>query len=296
VGFRASLLVQDTDNLVRWILDRDQDVLRELLTTNKSFVNTRWDANAKKVVQAESKRPIHLSYSLPPDWKWTDEQPITMPEGTRAGILTQPAWLVAWSVNEDNHAILRGKFVRERLLGNVVPDIPITVDAQLPDAPEQTLRTRMEVTRAEYCWQCHVLMNDVGLPFETFDHFGRWRATEKGRPVDATGGIHRTGDERIDGTETGDAIEFVHALAESERVEQVFVRHAFRYFTGRNENLGDGPALRAAHEAYRKSGGSFEALVVSILSSDSFLYRTPEFGGTAAVDATTPLEPVDQSP
>ena len=65
-------------------------------------------------------------------------------------------------------------------------------------------------------------------------------------------------------------------MAKSERVEQVFVRHVFRFFTGRNENLGDGPSLRAAHQAYRKSGGSFEALVTSILSSDSFLYRTPK--------------------
>ena len=58
-------------------------------------------------------------------------------------------------------------------------------------------------------------------------------------------------------------------------MEQVFVRHVFRYFTGRNENLGDGPSLRAAHKDYRESGGSFRALVSSVLSSDSFLLRTP---------------------
>ena len=179
-------------------------------------------------------------------------------------------------MNQDNHAILRGKWIRERLLGNVVPDIPITVDAQLPEAPEKTLRERMAVTREAYCWQCHKLMNDVGTPFENYDHFGRWRALELNKPVDATGGIDRTGDKRIDGTKTKTAIEFVHALAKSERVEQVFVRHVFRFFAGRNENLGDGPSLRAAHKAYRDSGGSFEALVTAILSSDSFLYRTPK--------------------
>lgn len=273
---KAQVLVSDTDNLVRWILERDQEVLRELLTTNRAFVNTRYDANKKELVRYERKGLLHESYSLPPDWKWTDEQPITMPPGTRAGILTQPSWLVAWSVNQDNHAILRGKWIRERLLGNVVPDIPITVDAQLPEAPEKTLRERMAVTREAYCWQCHKLMNDVGTPFENYDHFGRWRALELERPVDATGGIDQTGDQRIDGIQTKTAAEFVHALAKSERVEQVFVRHVFRFFTGRNENLGDGPSLRAAHQAYRKSGGSFEVLVTSILSSDSFLYRTPK--------------------
>ncbi len=272
---KAKILVQDTDNLIRWILEKDQDVLRELLTTNKAFVNSRYDSKKKEIVQAQPKDKVHLSYSLPPDWKWTAEQPIELPAGTRAGILTQPSWLVAWSMNQDNHAILRGKWVRQRLLGNVVPDIPITVDAQLPEAPEKTLRERMKVTEAEYCWQCHKLMNPVGLPFETFDHFGRYRAVEKGKPVDATGRIDLTGDKTFE-TDVTDALDFVKKLAESERVEQVFVRHVFRYLAGRNENLGDGPSLRAAHRAYRESGGSFNALIVAILSSDSFLYRTPE--------------------
>lgn len=274
----ARVLVHDTDLLVQWVLDSDQEVLRQLLTTNRSFVGARVDDG--EVVRAESNGSSHLSYSLPPDWKWTADQPIEMPNGTRAGILTQPSWLVAWSMSDDNHAILRGKWIRERLLGNIVPDIPITVDAQLPHAPEQTLRERMGVTREEYCWKCHKLMNPVGLPFETFDHFGRWRAQELAKPVDASGGIDLTGDQRIDGTETKDAIEFVHALGGSERVEQVFIRHAFRYFLGRNENLGDSRALRNAHAAYRDNGGSFRAMVISLLSSDSFLYRTPNLASS----------------
>ena len=283
---KARVLVSDTDNLIRWILERDKDVLRELLTTNRAFVNTRYDTRKKQVVQYEAKHEVHLSYNLPSNWKWTDKQPVEMPKGTRAGVLTQPSWLVAWSLNDDNHAILRGKWVRERLLGNVVPDVPITVDAQLPNEPESTLRHRMRVTREEYCWQCHKLMNPVGLPFESYDHYGRWRTEELGQPVDATGGIDLTGDKRIDGADTKNAVEFVKKLAESERVEQVFVRHVFRYFTGRNENLGDGPSLRDAHAAYRKSGGSFKALVKAILSSDSFLYRTH---GDSGVDTKVSL-------
>ena len=276
---RASQLIHDTDLLVRWILDRDRDVIRELLTTNRSFVNARIDSKTGEIVQADTGRLIHLSYSLPPDWKWTSQQPLEMPNTTRAGILTQPSWLVAWSMSEDNHAILRGKWIRERLLGNIVPDIPITVDAQLPEEPEWTLRERMKVTEEEYCWQCHKLMNDVGLPFENFDHFGRWRARELNQPVDASGKINLTGDPRIDGTETENAIDFVHALGGSERVEQVFIRHAFRYFLGRNENLGDARTLRNAQAAYRDNGGSFRALVISLLSSDSFLFRTPDGEG-----------------
>ena len=63
-------------------------------------------------------------------------------------------------------------------------------------------------------------------------------------------------------------------LAESERVRQIFIRHVFRYFMGRNETPGDAVTLQEAEKAYLESGGSFKALLVSLLSSESFLYRT----------------------
>ena len=53
----------------------------------------------------------------------------------------------------------------------------------------------------------------------------------------------------------------------------MFVRYVFRYFTGRNETLGDAKTLQAAHAAYQQSEGSMKALVISLLTSDSFLYR-----------------------
>ena len=65
----------------------------------------------------------------------------------------------------------------------------------------------------------------------------------------------------------------MHKLADSQRVRQSFVRHAFRYWMGRNETLGDSPTLIAADKAYVDSGGSMKALIVSLLTSDSFLYR-----------------------
>ena len=59
----------------------------------------------------------------------------TAPEGQRLGILTHPSWLISQSDAMDNHAIHRGLWIRKRLLGGGVPDVPITVDAQLPDEP-----------------------------------------------------------------------------------------------------------------------------------------------------------------
>ncbi|QDU19776.1 DUF1588 domain-containing protein [Urbifossiella limnaea] len=319
----ARALVEDTDRLVLYVLERDTEVLKELLTTNTSFVAHKTAAATKKQ-RAEAKakfdaekaanperfktktykapgRSIYEAYGLT---DFPDVQPVELPGDQRAGVLTQPAWLVAHSTSFDNHAIHRGKWVRERLLGGVVPDIPITVDAQLPVAPEKTLRERMGVTRQEYCWKCHRLMNDVGLPFEQYDHFGRFRTAEvvldpeataknvdkKGKslgpvtraaPLETAGVLALVGDGTLDGKAVRTPVELVRVLAASERVEQVFVRHAFRYFLGRNESPGDAATLQAAHRAYRASGGSMKVLVAALLSSESFLYRVPntETGG-----------------
>jgi hypothetical protein len=199
----------------------------------------------------------------------------TVPEGQRLGLLTHPTWLVSHSDAMDNHAILRGRWIREKLLGGGIPDIPITVDAMLPDEPKNTLRERMRVTREKYCWTCHEKMDPLGLPFEMYNHAGLLRTTELEKPVDTSGEIIDSGDPALDGP-VEDALGMIQKLAKSERVEQVFVRHAFRFWMGRNETPNDAPVLQSAHKAYRESGGSMKALLASLLSSDAFLYRKVE--------------------
>ena len=198
----------------------------------------------------------------------------TAPEGQRLGLLTHPSWLVSHSDAMDNHAILRGRWVRERLLGGGIPDVPITVDAMLPDEPNTTLRSRMRVTREAYCWTCHEKMDPLGLPFEMYNHAGLFRTTELNNPVDTTGAIIDSGDPDLDGP-VKNAIEMIDKLAKSDHVEQVFVRHAFRFWMGRNETINDGPVLQDAYRAYRENG-SMKALITSLVTSDAFLYRKVE--------------------
>ena len=171
--------------------------------------------------------------------------------------------------------ILRGRWIRERLLGDAVPDIPITVDAKFPDEPQSTLRHRMRVTRANECWRCHQKMDPLGLPFEKYNQLGLVRDSDHGKPVDTSGAITLSGDPTLDGP-VKNPMEMITKLAASERVRQVFVRHAFRFWMGRNETINDAPILQEAHRAYRESGGSMKALITALLTSESFLYRVPK--------------------
>jgi hypothetical protein len=298
-GWSPSFFVADTDHLIQWLLAADKNVLHELLTTPKTFLLTAELRGGKKVQPGAFKSPnvrgtlAIYEIDITGD-RWSPSKPFDMPAEHRMGILTHPSWLAAHSTNFDNHAIDRGRWVRERLLGGRIPEIPVTVDATLPDEPHKPLRERMRVTKVEYCWQCHKHMDPLGLTFEQYDHFGRYRTAElvvdkvateqkgkKGKlgtrvmttaPLDTTGMVEGSGDAKLDGPVKGPR-DLIAKLAKSERVEQVFVRHVFRYFLGRNETLSDGPILVAAHRAYKEGGGSMNALLTSLMTSDSFLYR-----------------------
>lgn len=300
--WKPELLVNDTRRLIKYVVGRDKDVFRELLTTSKGFVAFQTDnkgnpipPQAKKDTKKDAPVIDAVSvYGLPANWEWTPQQPIELPK-ERAGILTQPSWLGAYASNNETHPVQRGKWVRERLLGGVVPDLPIGVDAKLPDTPDKTVRERLHaVTGEAYCWQCHRKMNDLGLAFEQFDYIGRFRPTEtvadlnapkppakKGQtavhatkevPSSAAGKISYSDVPGLDGAVVS-ASELVKKLAGTDRARQVFVRHAFRFWMGRNETPADAPTLLAADQAYVASGGSMRALVASLLTSDAFLYR-----------------------
>ncbi|MFP6893286.1 MAG: DUF1588 domain-containing protein, partial [Opitutales bacterium] len=178
----APALVYDLNALVMHTLKKDKQVLKTLLTTPEYLV----------YVNSHRDHGNPLAYNLPPDWKPTPK-PFRFPKDQRMGILTHPGWLVAHSGNFDNDPIRRGHWIRYKLLGGNIPDIPSTVDAKLPDDENMTLRERMHVTRAEECYKCHSKMNPLGLPFELYDHFGRFRFLELNKPVDVTSKIINSG-------------------------------------------------------------------------------------------------------
>ncbi len=232
------------------------------------------------------------------NWHYEPVQPAKVLN--RKGMLTHPAWLIAHAFNTETDPVHRGKWVREKLLAGTIPDVPITVDAVIPEDHNRTLRARLaSATENDYCWKCHKQMNPLGNAFEMYDDFGRFRLVEsleypeqllkkgpeqngdhlvdtrdafKTLPVDSTGHLEGTCDVSLDGKVTN-ALDLVDRLAKSRRVRQSIIRHAFRYFMGRNEQLSDSKTLIEAERAYVDSGGSFDAVIVSLLTSDSFIYR-----------------------
>jgi hypothetical protein len=249
-------------------------------------INNRNKDKSYQVI-SQGMHTLYQKYPMAYDLK-DGEQNFLLPQPykrpNRAGMLTHPAWLIAHSLNDISDPIRRGKWIRQRLLAGVVLDVPITVDATIPEDHHKTLRERLSVTEAKSCWRCHEQMNPLGYSFEIFDDFGRFRTEEtldklpmvKGKfpskPVDSRGVLAGTGEKNADG-DVKDALELIHKMANSDKVRQSIIRHVFRYYMGRNEMLSDSMTLIAADKAYLESGGSFKVLLTSLLTSDSFLYR-----------------------
>jgi len=114
-----------------------------------------------------------------------------------------------------------------------VPDAPITVDAVVPEDPHKTFRQRVEsATQSQQCWKCHQHMNPLGLAFEMYDDFGRFRTEEplehpdnllksgngkttfdlyKNAALVTTGVLSGTGEPKLDGNVT-DALDMIERL------------------------------------------------------------------------------------
>ena len=194
---RPLFIFKDADLFVLSVLERDRHVLEDLLTSDRYVVHYASPQQAERKMahfreKAGDREKAMLAKGITPalggyrgghyfttygfeyeTWNYPREQPFKVPN--RAGMLTHPAWLVAHSGNFDTDTIRRGKWIREHLLAGVIPDIPIGVDAKLQEDPHKTLRQKLAKTTPATCWRCHKKMNPLGLPFEAYDDFGRFR-------------------------------------------------------------------------------------------------------------------------
>jgi mono/diheme cytochrome c family protein len=159
--------------------------------------------------------------------------------GERAGVLTHPYLMAAFSYTATSSPIHRGVFLARNMLG--VPLRP-PADAFTPLPPElhPSLNTRERITlqtSPQNCMSCHGIINPLGFTLENFDAIGRFRAKEKDKPIDATGHFV---------TRSGDVVRFnnVHDLARflasSDEAQEAFVARLFHY-TVRQPILAYGP-------------------------------------------------------
>lgn len=201
----------------------------------------------------------------------------------RRGVLTRAAFLGTQAHGRVASPVLRGLFIRKRLLCQDLPappnDVVVTVPEPRPDSTNRERFSRHAEDPA--CSGCHRLMDPIGFGFEAYDAIGAFRTTEQGRPIDATGELIGTDD--VDGTYDG-ASELIDRLASSEQVCNCAVEHMFRYAFGRRSTRADACTMASLQARFREGDGDFLELMVAIAASDAFRHRR----GDAAPSAVGP--------
>ncbi|HEY8924567.1 MAG TPA: DUF1592 domain-containing protein [Polyangia bacterium] len=247
-------------NDLLWNGDRS---LKSLLTSQSAFVNA-------------ALAPIYGVSA--PSGTGTDLKMVSLPANQgRAGILTQAGFLAVQAHPDQTSPVLRGKFVRTRLLCNDVPPPPDNVNISVPDVSSAgTARERFSahLTAASSCAQCHQLMDPIGLTFEHFDAVGSYRDKENGRDIDASGMIAGAQEAALQGGFDG-VRALADKLAASRQVSDCVSTQWFRYAAGRTEETPDGCSLTTLHDAFAASKGDLVEMMVATTQTDAFWYRAP---------------------
>lgn len=184
----------------------------------------------------------------------------------RGGLLTHGSVLTVTSNPTRTSPVKRGRWILDNLLNTPPPPAPPNVPELEKEQLSGTLRERMEQHRENpACAACHQMMDPLGFALENFDAIGRWRTSEGGEAVDASG-------ELPDGT-VFEGVGELRSLLVGKR-EQDFVRCVVEkmliYATGRGTEYYDQCALDQIVEYTKQNDNQFAYLIAGIILSDPF--------------------------
>jgi len=191
-----------------------------------------------------------------------------MPAGShRGGLLTMAAVLAVSSYPARTSPVLRGKWILESLLGTPPPPPPPNVPElkEHAGAAPQTLRARLEQHRANpTCAGCHSRIDPLGFGLENYDSLGRWRETESGQPIDASGVLP-------DGTAYIGPVELKRVLlTKKNQVFQNLTRKLLGYALGRGLTAEDDCAVDQILAVVERNEFRAHTLITEIVRSIPF--------------------------
>src|SRR5690606_23424651 len=159
----------------------------------------------------------------------------------------------------------RGKYLRERVLCQVIPPPPGDVNTDLGEDSEeaQTVREKLEQHQKDpTCAGCHSILDPPGFLFEHFDSIGSYRTLDNGYPIDASGDL--------DGKPLSGARDLAAALETDPRVGRCIVQQLYRHATRRLPNPSEFTALKHLEARSIDSDHRFRQLLLDLVVSEAF--------------------------
>ncbi len=199
-------------------------------------------------------------------------QEVELPaDGLRAGLLGTGAFLSLNANQKEGSPTHRGRFIREYLLCQEIPDPPPDVSTVIEDPPPGVVLTKRDKLDAHRnkaaCAFCHSLMDPLGLTLENFDAIGKFRETEQGLTIDVSGDF--------DGVPFEGPLELGQLLAENPLTTECLVKNVYRYATGRTYRESQARVVAALVERFTAEGHDFQKLMIDLVTSDGFRFVAP---------------------
>lgn len=250
-------LRKETELFFENVLKEDQSAL-ELLKADYTFLNER-------LARHYGIAGVHGSH-----FRKVVLEGDAKSETRRGGLLKHGSILSVTSYATRTSPVIRGHWILGNLLGAPPPPPPpnvpaledTSVDANLP------MRERLSAHREnKACARCHDILDPVGFSLENYDAIGRWRNTEKGHPVDASGGFADgsvfVGVEGLEKAILGRQELFVRTLAEK----------LLTFALGRGVESYDAPAIRKIIRESAKDDYRMSSVILEVVQSRPFLMR-----------------------
>lgn len=197
---------------------------------------------------------------------------VALDQKTRGGLLTQIGFLAGHAYYDLSSPIHRGVFIQRQILCTALPDPPGDANLKLPPVEGEIKTTRQQVTvhtSPDSCKGCHGIINPTGFAFENYDATGKWRDTENGVAIDATGST-LAGDDKL--TFTG-PMDFVQKLDKHPAVAACYAKNWMRFAYGRKEQTSDVCAIKALGKRLQTPGTSIKELIVELATNPTFRSR-----------------------
>ena len=236
-------------------LRRDHSII-DLLTSNETFLNEQ----------------LARHYGIPGVYG-SHFRRVTLTDENRFGLLGKASVLAVTSYTTRTSPTIRGKWLLENILAAPMPPPPPNVPALDESAGKngkpRTVREMLEQHRANpTCAGCHARMDPLGFSLENFDAIGRWRTTDGGNPIDASGVL-------LDGTKVNGPRALQQALlAQKTQFAKAVTEKLLTYMLGRGLEYYDAPAVRAIQQAAAAGDYRWSSLVSAIVGSAPFQMRT----------------------
>ena len=197
---------------------------------------------------------------------------VILTDENRFGLLGKASVLAVTSYTTRTSPTIRGKWVLENILSAPPPAPPPNVpslESSNKDGKPLSVRQMLEMHRANpACASCHARMDPLGLSLENFDAIGRWRTTDAGHAIDASGVL-------LDGTKVDGPRELRQALmAQKMQFVKTVTDKLLTYALGRGLQYYDAPTVRAIDRAAAADDYRWSSLILSIVKSAPFQMRT----------------------